>query len=268
MLPRLRAHLPALRRALRRRRRLLAALAVAALVAALLPSLLPPSARGVEAVVARTDLPPGTVLEDEHLSTVRLAAELVPSGTATDVEQVRGRTTVLPLEEGTPLLPGMLEPSDAPTVPEGSALMTVPVPAPMAGHLRPGTRLELLSSAAERTGSAGIPAQVVEALGVVVGGSGNGEQMAANKVRGVRAALVWSEETAVLAREHNDANVVSVGGRLHSLADMTRFVSVFLDTDFSGDERHVRRIGQLSRYESGDGLPPLPESAVGRGPDA
>ena len=57
----------------------------------------------------------------------------------------------------------------------------------------------------------------LDSLGVVIGGSGNGEQMAANKVVGVRAALVWSEETAVLAREHNDANVVSVGGRLHSV---------------------------------------------------
>ena len=107
-----------------------------------------------------------------------------------------------------------------------------------------------------------------EALGVVVGGSGNGEQMAANKVAGVRAALVWSEEIAVLAREHNDANVISVGGRMHSLEEMTRFVEVFLATAFSGDERHVRRIGQLAAYEQGDGLPPLPESARGFGPDA
>ena len=63
-------------------------------------------------------------------------------------------------------------------------------------------------------------------LGVVIGGSGNGEQMAANKVRGVRAALVWSDETAVLAREHNDANVISVGGRMHSLEEMTRFIEI------------------------------------------
>lgn len=98
-------------------------------------------------------------------------------------------------------------------------------------------------------------------LGVVIGGSGNGEQMAANKVRGVRSALAWSEETAALAREHNDANVVSVGGRMHSLEDMTRFVEVFLATDFSGDERHVRRIGQLASYETSGALPPLPESA-------
>lgn len=101
----------------------------------------------------------------------------------------------------------------------------------------------------------------LDSLGVVIGGSGNGEQIAANKVVGVRAALVWSEETATLAREHNDANVVSVGGRLHPLDEMTRFVEVFLATSFSGDERHVRRIGQLGTYETGGGLPPLPESA-------
>jgi ribose 5-phosphate isomerase B len=104
-----------------------------------------------------------------------------------------------------------------------------------------------------------------DSLGVVIGGSGNGEQMAANKVTGVRAALVWSEETAVLAREHNDANVVSVGGRMHPLEDLTRFVEVFLGTAFSGDERHVRRIGQLTTYDETGELPPLPESAL-RGP--
>ncbi len=100
-----------------------------------------------------------------------------------------------------------------------------------------------------------------DSLGVVIGGSGNGEQIAANKVRGVRSALAWSEETAALARQHNDANVVSVGGRMHSLEDMTRFVEVFLTTDFSGDERHVRRIEQLGSYETTGELPPLPESA-------
>ena len=104
--------------------------------------------------------------------------------------------------------------------------------------------------------------QGLDSLGVVVGGSGNGEQMAANKVVGIRSALVWSEETAVLAREHNDANVVSVGGRMHSLEDMTRFVQVFLATPFTGDERHVRRIGQLASYETTRELPPLPESAL------
>lgn len=99
-------------------------------------------------------------------------------------------------------------------------------------------------------------------LGVVIGGSGNGEQIAANKVAGIRSALVWSEETATLAREHNDANVVSVGGRMHTLEEMTRFVEVFLATPFPGEERHVRRIEQLATYETTGELPPLPESAL------
>ncbi len=107
-----------------------------------------------------------------------------------------------------------------------------------------------------------------DSLGVVIGGSGNGEQMAANKVRGVRAALVWSEETAVLAREHNDANVISVGGRMHTLEEMTRFIDTFLRTEFSRDERHVRRIGMLADYETTGELPPLPESALGHTRDA
>ena len=110
-------------------------------------------------------------------------------------------------------------------------------------------------------------AEGLGSLGVVIGGSGNGEQMAANKVEGVRAALVWSEETAVLAREHNDANVISVGGRMHSLDDMTRFIDVFLTTPFTRDERHVRRIGQVSAYEKTGELPALPPSAL-QGPDA
>ena len=107
-----------------------------------------------------------------------------------------------------------------------------------------------------------------DSLGIVIGGSGNGEQMAANKVAGVRSALAWSEETARLAREHNDANVVSVGGRMHTLEELTRFVEVFLSTPFTGEERHARRIGQLAAYESTRELPPLPESARGQGPDA
>jgi ribose 5-phosphate isomerase B len=105
-------------------------------------------------------------------------------------------------------------------------------------------------------------------LGVVIGGSGNGEQIAANKVPGVRAALAWSEETASLAREHNDANVISVGGRMHTVDEMTRFIEIFLGTAFTGEERHVRRIGMLADYEATGDLPPLPESAAGLGPDA
>ena len=105
-------------------------------------------------------------------------------------------------------------------------------------------------------------AQGLDSLGVVIGGSGNGEQIAANKVRGVRCVLAWSEETARLGRRHNDASVVSVGGRMHPVADLTRFVEAFLDEPFTGEERHARRIGQLSAYERTHELPPLPASAA------
>ncbi len=110
--------------------------------------------------------------------------------------------------------------------------------------------------------------QGLDSLGVVIGGSGNGEQMAANRVKGIRAALVWSEETAKLAREHNDAQVISVGGRMHTIEEVELFVGAFLATPFSNDERHVRRIGQLADYESTGELPPLPESARAAQADA
>jgi ribose 5-phosphate isomerase B len=97
-------------------------------------------------------------------------------------------------------------------------------------------------------------------LGIVIGGSGNGEQIAANKVKGVRAALAWSAETAELARLHNNANVVSVGARMHSEEEATGFVDTFLATDYSGEERHTRRIEMLSGYEETGVLPPLPSS--------
>jgi len=87
-------------------------------------------------------------------------------------------------------------------------------------------------------------------FGIVLGGSGNGEQMAANKVKGVRAALVWSIETAKLAREHNNANVISIGGRMHDEKFCLELVDTFLATPFTGDERHVRRISQISKFES------------------
>jgi ribose 5-phosphate isomerase B len=95
-------------------------------------------------------------------------------------------------------------------------------------------------------------------LGIVVGGSGNGEQIAANKVKGVRAVLAWNTDTARLGREHNNANVISVGARMHSEEEATGFVETFLATDYSGEERHTRRIEMLSGYESTGELPPLP----------
>ena len=95
-------------------------------------------------------------------------------------------------------------------------------------------------------------------LGVVIGGSGNGEQIAANKVRGVRAALAWSVDTARLARQHNDANVLSIGARMHSVAEATSFVDVFLGEPFSGDPRHARRIAMLTEYETSGIIPAVP----------
>ncbi len=86
-------------------------------------------------------------------------------------------------------------------------------------------------------------------FGIVLGGSGNGEQMAANKVKGVRAALVWSVEIARLARQHHDANVISLGGRMHDEKLCLELVDTFLSTPFSNDERHIRRIGLISKYE-------------------
>lgn len=94
----------------------------------------------------------------------------------------------------------------------------------------------------------------VQALGVVFGGSGNGEQMAANKVEGIRAALVWNDSTAELAREHNNANVISIGARQHSVDEAIRFIDLFIATPFPGDERHVRRISQLGEYERTGGI--------------
>jgi ribose 5-phosphate isomerase B len=89
----------------------------------------------------------------------------------------------------------------------------------------------------------------VETLGIVFGGSGNGEQMAANKVLGARAALVWSVPTAELARQHNDANLIAIGARQHTVDEAILFIDTFIATPFSGEERHVRRIAQLAEYE-------------------
>lgn len=93
-------------------------------------------------------------------------------------------------------------------------------------------------------------AEGMQALGIVFGGSGNGEQIAANKVQGARAALVWNLSTARLAREHNDANVISIGARQHTIEDATDFIDAFINEPFSEEERHVRRIAQLFEYES------------------
>ena len=90
----------------------------------------------------------------------------------------------------------------------------------------------------------------IAALGIVLGGSGNGEQIAANKVKGVRAVLAWSVETAKLGRDHNNANVVGIGGRMHSIEECKAIIDAFIETPFSNDERHIRRINKIAKYEN------------------
>jgi len=89
----------------------------------------------------------------------------------------------------------------------------------------------------------------VEALGVVLGGSGNGEQIAANKVKGIRAALAWNESTAKLAREHNDANIIALGARQHTQDEVLHLIELFIAEPYSNDERHARRISKIATYE-------------------
>lgn len=97
-------------------------------------------------------------------------------------------------------------------------------------------------------------------LGIVVGGSGNGEAIAANKVRGARCALAFSAETARLAREHNDANLLSLGARMYAEDDAVAFAVAFAATRFSGEGRHRRRLAQVAAYERSGELPPRPEA--------
>ncbi len=92
-------------------------------------------------------------------------------------------------------------------------------------------------------------AEGLDALGIVLGGSGNGEQIAANKVPGVRAALIWNAETAELARSHNNANVCALGARQHSVEEALELVDIFIATPFSEEPRHVRRIHQIRHFE-------------------
>ncbi|QGH70099.1 ribose-5-phosphate isomerase [Pseudactinotalea sp. HY158] len=87
-------------------------------------------------------------------------------------------------------------------------------------------------------------------LGIVIGGSGNGEQIAANKVPGIRCALAWNEETAQLSRQHNNANCVGIGARQHTVAAAIQIVAAFVGTAFSNADRHQRRIDQVSAYET------------------
>ncbi|BBY04862.1 ribose-5-phosphate isomerase B [Mycobacterium noviomagense] len=95
-------------------------------------------------------------------------------------------------------------------------------------------------------------------LGIVLGGSGNGEQIAANKVPGARCALAWSVETATLAREHNNAQLIGIGGRMHTVGEALAIVDAFLTAQWSKAERHQRRIDILDKYERTHQPPPLP----------
>jgi ribose 5-phosphate isomerase B len=97
-------------------------------------------------------------------------------------------------------------------------------------------------------------------LGIVIGGSGNGEQIAANKIPGIRAAVAWTDETAQLARQHNDANVLSLGARMYSVEAAVGFARIFVSTPFSGAPRHARRLAEIADYEKTGELPPLPVS--------
>ncbi|MBA2620457.1 MAG: ribose 5-phosphate isomerase B [Acidobacteria bacterium] len=84
--------------------------------------------------------------------------------------------------------------------------------------------------------------------GLLICGSGNGMQIAANKIRGVRAALAWNEETARLARQHNDANVLSVPARMISPEEVSKVIKSYLDAKFEGG-RHARRVEEISELE-------------------
>ena len=97
-----------------------------------------------------------------------------------------------------------------------------------------------------------------DSLGIVIGGSGNGEQIAANKVPGIRCALGWSTETAKLAREHNNAQVMGIGGRMHTAPEALEIVDAFLGAEWSEAERHQRRIDILKKYEEMHVPPAVP----------
>jgi ribose 5-phosphate isomerase B len=99
-------------------------------------------------------------------------------------------------------------------------------------------------------------------LGIVIGGSGNGEQIAANKISGIRAALAWTQETARLARQHNDANVLSLGARMYTIEEAMGFAQVFVATPFSGEQRHARRLAMIADFEKTGELPPLPADSA------
>lgn len=99
-------------------------------------------------------------------------------------------------------------------------------------------------------------------LGIVLGGSGNGEQIAANKVPGARCALAWSVETAQLARQHNNAQLIGIGGRMHTVEEALAIVDAFLAAAWSEEPRHQRRIDILAEYETSHVAPSVPGTSA------
>jgi ribose 5-phosphate isomerase B len=95
-------------------------------------------------------------------------------------------------------------------------------------------------------------------LGIVLGGSGNGEQIAANKVPGARCALAWSPETASLARQHNNALLIGIGGRMHTVEEALAIVDAFISTSWSNEPRHRRRVEIMAEYERTGIAPAVP----------
>lgn len=89
--------------------------------------------------------------------------------------------------------------------------------------------------------------EAARAFGIIIGGSGQGEAMCANRVKGIRAAVLYHflPEIIQLAREHNDANILSLGARFLSVDEAREAVKIFLETPFSGDERHIRRLAKF-----------------------
>ncbi|MGO1634346.1 ribose-5-phosphate isomerase [Corynebacterium variabile] len=141
----------------------------------------------------------------------------------------------------------------------------------IADHLRAKDGIEVIDCGAHTYDTEDdYPAYCIEAakrtvadegsLGIVLGGSGNGEQIAANKVPGARCALAWSVETAKLAREHNNAQLIGIGGRMHSEEDALAIVDAFIAQAWSEAERHQRRIDILAEYEKTGVAPALPEA--------
>jgi Flp pilus assembly protein CpaB len=160
MFTRLLPHLPVWRRALRRRRRSLALLVAALAVVLVLPALVPASMQSTSVVVAAGDLPTGTELGPQHLRTVEVASSLVPSGASSSVGQLEGERLAGPVSEGGAVLPADLVGAEGPAIPEGTALVAVPVPEVLLPHLAAGTRIELLmNDPVDGTGSR-IPAEI------------------------------------------------------------------------------------------------------------